>query len=115
MFFSVGTIGTRNFCLMEKKTIFDYSDINENDLYQNQHVIKEARILSLGKLSSKDIYSILISSTVNKPTSNICFEKLFEYTTLDWSKTYLSPRSVTIDTTLRSFEYKIINNTLFLN
>ena len=27
-----------------KKIIFDYSDINENDLCQNHHVIKGARI-----------------------------------------------------------------------
>ena len=53
--FSVGSIPTK-----WKKLIFDYSDINENDLYQNHHVIKGARILSLSKLSSKEIYSILI-------------------------------------------------------
>ena len=40
---------------------------------------------------------------------------MFENTTLDWSKIYLSPRLATIDTTLRSFQYKILNNALFLN
>ena len=73
-----------------KKIIFDYSDITKNDLCQNHHLIKGARILPLGKLSSKKIYSILISNIVNKPTSNIYFEKLFENTTLDWNKIYLS-------------------------
>ena len=33
-----------------EKVIFDYSDINENDLCQNHHVIKRARILPLDKL-----------------------------------------------------------------
>ena len=98
-----------------EKIIFDYNDNNENDLCQNHHVIKGARILPLDKLSSKEIYSILISNIVNKPTSNIYFEKLFENTTLDWNKIYLSPRLATIDTTLRSFQYKILNNVLFLN
>ena len=98
-----------------KKITFDYSDINESDLCQNHHVIKGTRILPLDKLSSKEIYSILISSNVSKPTSNIYFEKLFEYATLDWNKIYLSPRLATIDTTLRSFQYKILNNVLFLN
>ena len=51
-----------------KIIIFDYSDINLNDLFQNHHVIKGARILPLGKLSSEEIYSILISNIVNKPT-----------------------------------------------
>ena len=88
-----------------KKIIFDYNDINENDLCQNHHVIKGARILPLDKLSSKEIYSVVISNIVNKPTPNIYFEKLLENTTLDWNKIYLSSRLATIDTTLRSFQY----------
>ena len=36
----------------QKKLIFDYSDTNENDLYQTHHVNKGARILSINKLSS---------------------------------------------------------------
>ena len=98
-----------------EKIIFDYNDINKNNLCQNHQVIKGARILPLDKLSSKEIYSIFISNIVNKPTSNIYFEKLFENTTLDWNKIYLSPRLATIETNLRSFWYKIVNNVLFLN
>ena len=98
-----------------KIVIFDYNDINENDLCQNHHVIKGARILPLGKLSSMEIYSILISNTVNKPTLNIYFEKLFGNSTLDWNNIYLSPRLATIGTTFLSFQYKILNKVLFLN
>ena len=99
-----------------KKIIFDYNGINENGLCQNHHyIIKGARILPLEKLSSKEIYPILISSIVNKPTPNIYFEKLFKNATLDWNKIYLSPRLAAIDTTLRSFQYEILNNVLFLN
>ena len=47
-----------------RKLIFDYSDIKENDLYPNHHVIKGAITLFLYKSSSKEIYSILISNTV---------------------------------------------------
>ena len=54
-----------------KKIIFDYKDINENDLCQNHHVIKAAGILPLEKLSPKEKYSILISNILNKSTSNI--------------------------------------------
>ena len=67
------------------------------------------------QITSKEIYSILISNIVNKPTSNIYFEKLFENTTPDQNKIYLSPRLATIDITLRSFQYKILNNALLLN
>ena len=40
---------------------------------------------------------------------------MFENTTLEWSNIYLLPRLATIDTNLRSFQYKIVNNVLFLN
>ena len=111
----MGLVETCSSSEMEK-TIFDYSDVNENDLWQNHHVIKGTRILPFDRLSSEEINSILVSKIVNKPTSNIYFEKLFENTTLDWKKTYLSPYLATIiDTTLRSFQYKILNNVLILN
>ena len=98
-----------------KKIIFDYSNINKNDLCQNHHVITGAKILHLDKLSSKEIYSILIPNIVNKPIWNIYFKKFFENAILDWKKIYVLPRLATICTTLRSFLYEILNNVLFLN
>ena len=100
--------------LRDGKKTLDYSDINKSGLYQNHHVIKGARILSLDKFS-KEICSILISDIVNKPTSNIYFQKLFKNTTLDWSKVYLSPCLANINTTLRSFQYEAFNIVSFLN
>ena len=100
--------------MMWKTLISNYSDIDEKNLCQNHHVIKGARIVSTNKLSSKEIYSIQISNIVNKPTSNIYFENLFENKNLDWSKVYLLPCLATIGTTLRSFQNKILNNVLFL-
>ena len=97
-----------------KKITFDYSDINENDLCQNHHVIKGARTLPHDKLSSKEVYSILILNNVNKPPSKIYFEKLFENTTFDWNKIYLSPRLTTIDTTLVLFNIKFLITYFFL-
>ena len=85
------------------KTLSNYSDIEEKNLYHSHNVIKEASILSINKLSSKEIYLILISNIFRKPTSNVYFEKLFENTTLDWSKVYLSRHLATSDTTLNSF------------
>ena len=43
--------------------------------------------------------------------SNMYLEKLFENTTIDWSKIYLLQHLVTIDTTLHSF----LNNVFILN
>ena len=95
------------FPLRWKQIILITVTLNENNFCQNNHVIKGARILNLPRFSSKEIYSILISNIVNKPTSNIYFQKLFDSTTIDWNKIYLSPCLATIDTTLHSFQYKI--------
>ena len=62
-----------------------------------------------------DIYSILILKVQNKPSSNICFENLFNYDDIDWTAIYMLPRLVTYNTYMRSFQYKILNNILYLN
>ena len=59
---------------------------------------KGARILSTDK---KNIFDTNFK-VVNKPTSNIYFEKLFENKSLDWNKIYLLSHLATVDTTLRS-------------
>ena len=113
--FSVDSTNTHAIPTIWKTLISNDGDIDEKKLHQNYHVVKVARILSTDKLSSKKIYSILISNIVNKPASNIDFEKLFENTALDWSKIYLLPLLLTIDITMLSFQYKILNNVIFLN
>ena len=70
-------------------------------------------LTNVPKISSKEICLILFSNIVNKLASNISFEKL--KTTVDWTKIDLLWRLATIDTTLGSFLYKILNNLLFLN
>ena len=72
-------------------------------------------MLTLEKLSSKELYSILITKFTNKPSSNVYFEKIFPNTKFDWRKIYILPRITTINTLLRSFQYKALNNILFLN
>ena len=110
----MGSTKTCNSCTAEIQ-ICNFSDIDEKNLYQNHYVIKGTGNWSTKNLSSKKIYSILISNIVNKSTPNIYFEKLFENHTLDWSKTYSVTRLTTIDSTFHSFQYKILDNVFFLN
>ena len=48
-----------------------------NLLVLNHHLIKNARILTLGKLTAKEIYIILTSFFKNKLTSQSSFESSF--------------------------------------
>ena len=51
----------------------------------------------------------------NKHSSNIYFKNLFNYHDIDWTAIYMLPCLVTHNTYKRSFQYKILNNILYLN
>ena len=86
-----------------------------NLIIHDHHVIKGSRILTLSKLSSTEIYSILISEFQNKPSSNFCFKNLFNDNDIDWPVIYMLSRLATYNTYMQSFQYKLLNNVLFLN
>ena len=50
-----------------------------------------------------------------KRTSQICFEKRFNNCALDWKYNYILPRIVTSNPYTRYFQYKVLNNVLYLN
>ena len=50
-----------------------------------------------------------------KPTSQVYFKNLFENNDFDWNKIYILPRLATLDSVLRSFQYKVLHNVLYLN
>ena len=98
-----------------KLTIKQSSSDAKNFIIHGHHLIKGSRILILEKLTSKELYEILISSRTNKVTSVMYFETKFNGNSLDWTKIFLLPRLATYNTYLRSFQYKILHNILFLN
>ena len=66
-------------------------------------------------MSSKEIYSIIISSKVNIPTSQIHFEKIFPLCNFQWKDHYTLPHKVTINSYLGYFQCKVLNNVIYLN
>ena len=87
----------------------------ENLLMQDHHLIKKNQILYLTKLNSNKLYKIQIIIKYKKPTSQLYFEEIFKNSNLDWKAIYLLPRTATVDTTIRVFQYNLLNNVLFLN
>ena len=84
-------------------------------LCTDHHITRKSRMLCLEKLISKELYVLMISNDNLLPTSQNYFNNMFPNCNLLWEQIYLLPRKVTIDSFLRCFQYKIINNTLFLN
>ena len=78
-------------------------------------MLQGSRVITLDKLTSIEIYSILISRAQNKPSSNIYFENLYNDYNIDWTAIYMLPRLITYNTYMRSFQWKILNNVLFIS
>ena len=89
--------------------------ISENLFFLNHHLIKCNILLSLEKLNSKELYLIQLTRDFCKPTSQIYFEKYFNDGVLDWKYIYILPRIATYDPYTRYFQYKVLNNVLYLN
>ena len=78
------------------------------------HLNVNARIVSSDKLTSSELYKIRISKIIKSPSSQSYFNKKFNISHL-WKKIYMLPRYATVDTYSRMFQYKVLNNILFLN
>ena len=84
--------------------------IKKNNEVAATLITQDSRVITLDKLTSTEIHSILTLKIQNKPSCNICFENLF-----DWTAIYMLPRLVTQNTYMRSFQYKILNKMLYFN
>ena len=91
------------------------SDIIKNLIFEGHHLIKNHQIYCLNKLNSREIYNILIESTDSKPSAQIYYKFFFQKSNLDWKTIYMLPRIVTKDSRLQEFQYKLLNNVLYLN
>ena len=58
---------------------------------------------------------MLISAIDHQPTSQKYFGNLFPNIELSWKWIYLNARKATANSHLRCFNYKVINNMLYLN
>ena len=84
-------------------------------MYLNHHLIKNNQILAIEKLIPKELYSLSVALKNELPASQKYFCNIFPNLQVEWKKIYLLPRKVSNDTNLRMFQYKILNNILYLN
>ena len=71
--------------------------------------------VQLDNLAAKIVYEILIQPIKRNPTAQRTMEALLQEPNIEWSLVYMLPRKVTIDTSTRIFQYKILNYILYLN
>ena len=66
-------------------------------------------------LKTKDIYYIRISEKFKDSTAKDFFIRKFDVRCDEWEKIYTLVGKATIDMGMRMFQYKILNNVLYLN
>ena len=62
--------------------------------------------------SSKELYWDLIRKIEKPPVSKFKYEQLFPTHDLPWKDIYLLPRSVTLDSKMREFQYKVLKSSV---
>ena len=98
-----------------KRIIKTINDLCTKIVYLNHHFVKNNRIVALEKLHSKEIYPFIIFQNMSTPASQQHFNSLLPHLNLDWKLIYLLPRILTKNTSLRGFQYKVLNNVFYLN
>ena len=79
------------------------------------HLISHAKLYTLEKLTSKELYKIVIQLKVEAPSSQKKILSLIGIEDLPWKKIYNLVFTTTIDSYSRIFQYKSLNSILFLN
>ena len=77
--------------------------------------MKKKTLIGIEKLNSRQLYSLLVYTHLFRVRSQKYLNELFKTDSFDWKQIYLLPRLVTLDSYSRSFQYKILNNVLYLN
>ena len=81
----------------------------------NSGILVGKNWLDINKLTPRLFYSKLLEAMIENPTSIKNLEKYISDEEIDWEKVFLLPWKVTIESNLCLFQYKILNNILFLN
>ena len=76
----------------------------------------DGNFVSVGKDSAKTVYQMLIKRMFSKPTSQKFFTKKFDISNQNiWRSVYLLSARASIESKIRIFQYKILNNVLYLS
>ena len=98
-----------------KVEIRNYFSGTEDTCTSCTPTIPQPKASLLSDMSVKAAYKILIRPLVKAPTSQKSFDKLLWRQDLDWASIYMIPQMVTVESKLRIFQYKVLNNIFYLN
>ena len=99
-----------------KKMIRSCTEISKGEEESNCGIEFEGKYIRIQQITPKIIYKLSVSSKYSPSTAREYFSRKFQIICPDiWKSMYLLPTKVTVDTKIRMFQYKILNNILYLN
>ena len=81
----------------------------------NMKIIDDVSAFPSLKMTVKSAYNIILRSVKTCPTSQKPIEILLNKHSINWPEVYIIPQKVTIETSLRDFQCKLLNNIIYLN
>ena len=90
-------------------------ELSVNHAIYDHNLIKNCQLYTLDKLASKELYNVSLCLVYRKPMLQCYSEKLLKTKNLNWKEIYILPRKVSLNANFRMFQYKILNNILFLH
>ena len=91
------------------------ADTWDKNIFSEQHLMLLTRQLPLEKLTSKQLYAILIHQIKKPPTSQEKISSILNVSVNNWNEIYTLARKVAVDSYTRMFQYKCSQNILYLN
>ena len=104
-------LGTINSIPSDRKSQIKLHFSNNDSQYKaaTQHCM-------ISDISVKAAHNSLVKFLKKPPTFQNTLEKsLFDISNVDWPTIFMIPQNVTIESSTRIFQYKILNNILFVN
>ena len=98
-----------------KVEIRNYFSGTEDTCTSCTPTIPQPKASLLQDMSVKEAYKILIRPLVKAPTSQKSLEKLLCRQDLNGASRYMIPQMVTVESKLRIFQYKVLNNIFYFN
>ena len=99
----------------KEKICNEHAFISINPYKHSQGILLCTRLVPLEGLNSKQIYDILVRNANHIPTAQKTSQRKFQALEPEAWKKNLLHRKVTKQAYARNFQYKILNNILYLN
>jgi len=98
-----------------RKQLRETSQTTKPQLVKSKCIELSNKLIPVSKVKTKMIYWELVKHKSKVPTSQSSISEKLNNPDIEWSSVYSRIYKNTIDTKLRAFQYKMLNNCLFLN